>query len=125
MLKIFCKATGSDGISVKEFEKDMKNAIQISRIRGEVPLCAYCASEKFDNLEKVNVKDYAAYLIAALCDKKDTPISESFGNRSKDYYIFVDHVNHEIYSLTKEKFIVFKKVKEVFEKVFSCNERAH
>lgn len=123
LLKIFCKAATADGMSVTEFVTEMKSTITISRIRGDIPLCSYCRNEKFDNLESVALKDYAAYLIAALCDDANTKFQDSYGNKSKDYYILVDHVNHELYSLTKEKFIVFKKVREVLEKVFSCSER--
>lgn len=124
LLKIFCRASANDGISVSEFMSEMKNAIALSRIRGDVPLCKYCAeSPKYFDLEKVALKDYAAYLIAALCDAPDTKLEDSIANRAKDYYLVVDHVNHNIYSLTKEKYISFRKVKEVFEKVFACNER--
>ena len=124
LLKIFCRASANDGMSVSEFIKEMKSAISLSRIRGDVPLCKFCSfSPKFRNLEKVALKDYAAYLIAALCDEPDTDIKDSMANRAKDYYIVVDHVNHDMYSLAKEKFISFRKVRDVFEKVFSYNER--
>lgn len=123
LLKIFCKAATADGMSVNEFVTEMKNTIAISRVRGDIPLCKYCDAEKFTNFDEIALKDYAAYLIAALCDDADTQLQDSYGNKAKDYYILVDHVNHELYSLTKEKFIVFKKVREVLEKVFACNER--
>ena len=123
LLKIFCKAATADGMSINEFVAEMKSTITISRIRGDIPLCRFCGWERFADLDKITLKDYAAYLIAALCDDADAKLQDSYGNRVKDYYILVDHVNHELYSLTKEKFIVFKKVREVFEKVFSCSER--
>lgn len=123
LLKIFCKAATVDGMSVNDFIAEMKSVITISRIRGDVALCPYCERKEFENLEQVTLKDYAAYLIAALCDDENTDLRDSYGNKAKDYYILVDHVNHELYSLTKEKFVVFKKVKDVLEKVFACNER--
>lgn len=124
LLKIFCRASASEGITVAEFMSEMKKTISLSRIRGDVPLCKYCADKnKFEDLEKVKLKDYAAYLIAALCDDPDTEPKDSAANKAKDYYLIVDQINHNIYSLTKEKYISFRKVKEVFEKVFACNER--
>ena len=124
LLKIFCRAATNDGMSVNEFVSEMKNAISISRIRGDVPLCKFCDDKvRFGNLDKMTHNDYAAYLIAALCDGENTSAYDSYGHCSKDFYILVDHVNHEYYSLTKEKFIIFKKCKEVFDRVFACNER--
>ena len=123
LLKIFCKAANTEGISINDFEKEIKSVIRLSRIRGDVPLCKFCASSKFSDLTNLPLRDLAAYLIAALCDNYDTPKEKSYGNKAKDYYILVDHINHELYSLTKEKFIIFKKTKEVFERVFACNER--
>lgn len=123
LIKIFCKAANSDGMSINDFMEEMKSVIKLSRIRGEAPLCPYCKEEKFADLDKVTLKDFVSYIIAALCDKDNTPVSQSYANKAKDYYILIDHVNHDIYSLTKEKYIVFKKSREVFEKVYSCNER--
>lgn len=123
LLKIFCKAANSDGISVAEFEQEIKNVINLSKIRGDVPPCKFCTSKKFNNLNNLPLRDLTAYLIAALCDNYDTPSDKSHGLKAKDYYILVDHINHELYSLTKEKFIIFKKTKEVFDRVFACNER--
>ncbi len=124
LLKIFCRASTKDGISIREFVSEMKDSISLSRIRGDVPLCQYCAtSPKYADLNKTTPQDYAAYLIAALCDSPETEAKDSLAYKAKDYYLIVDHVNHDLYSLTKEKYISFRKVREVYEKVFACNER--
>lgn len=123
LLKVFCRASTSEGMRVNEFMGEMKNVISLSRVRGDVPLCKFCAQKKFDDLNKVGLKDFAAYLIAALCDSPETYIKDSIANKAKDYYLVVDQVNRGLYSLSKEKFISFRKVREVFDKVFACNER--
>lgn len=124
LLKIFCRASANDGMGLTEFVSEMKEVIALSRIRGDVPLCKFCEeSPRFADLEKATHKDYAAYLIAALCDTPETELKDSRGNKAKDYYIIVDRVNQDIYSLTQEKYILFRKAREVFEQVFACNER--
>ena len=123
LLKVFCRASTVDGMSTSDFTSEMKNVISLSRVRGDVPLCSFCSQSKFDDLDRVPLKDYAAYLIAALCDTPSTELQDSLGNKAKDYYLVVDHVKHGLYSLTKEKFISFRKVKEVLDRVFACDER--
>lgn len=124
LLKIFCRASVNGGISVTDFINEMREVINLSHIRGDVPLCKYCADPRFyDDSRTLNEHEYAAYLIAALCDDVDTDVKNSHANSAKDYYLVFDSINRDAESSTKDKCIEFEKVRDVLKKVFSCNDR--
>lgn len=124
LLRIFCDATASNGIGVLEFEDRMKTVISVAEKRGDSPLCPYCAKGvKLGEYSELNVESLAAYLLAALCDKYDTPITKSIAKRVKDYYLIVDSNEQDGFTMERDKRIVFKKVKEIFDCVLKCNER--
>ncbi len=123
-LRIFCDATSGDGMSIFEFEDRMKTVISVAEKRGDAPLCPYCAKGvKLGEFSEINVEILAGYLLAALCDKYDTPISKSIAKNVKDYYLIVDSTEQDGFTMVREKRITFKRVKEVFDNVFECNER--
>ncbi len=123
-LRIFCDATSGDGISIYDFEERMKTVIAVAEKRGDAPLCPYCKKGvKLGGYTELNVEVLAGYLLAALCDKPDTPENLSIAKNVKDYYLIVDTLDQDGYTTVRDKRIAFKRVKEVFDKVFECNER--
>ncbi len=123
-LRIFCDATSSEGMSIYDFEERMKTVISVAEKRGDAPLCPYCQKElKLGEYSELNVEILASYLLAALCDKPDTPEKLSVAKNIKDYYLIVDATEQDGYNTIRDKRITFKRVKEVFDKVFECNER--
>ena len=123
-LRIFCDATSGDGLSIYEFEERMKTVISVAEKRGDAPLCPYCKKGiKLGDYSELNVEILASYLLAALCDKIDTPVKDSIAKRVKDYYLIVDTSEQDGYSTVRDKRITFKRVKEIFDRVFECNER--
>lgn len=123
-LRIFCDATSNDGMSIYEFEERMKTVISVAEKRGDAPLCPYCKQGvTLGEFSELNVEALAGYLIAALCDKKDTPVNKSIAKNVKDYFLIVDACEQDGYTMVKDKRISFKRVKEVFNRVFECNER--
>ncbi len=125
-LRVFCEATSENGMSLLEFEKKMKNILGELEKHGNVLMCPYCTNGiKLGNYLEVNVQLLAGYLLAALCDKYDTPISESIANNVKDYYHITTESTDQDNNIVKvkERKITFKRVKEIFDIVFECNER--
>ena len=124
-LRVFCEATSENGMSLYEFESKMKYILADMEKHGNVLLCPYCSQGvKLGDYIEINVEILAGYLLAALCDKYDTPISESIANNVKNYYhITLDMVNSDDYVADRERKITFKRVKEIFDCVFECNER--
>ncbi len=123
-LKLFCDATTEEGMNISEFEEKMLSVIDISKQRGDAPLCPYCATDVvLGEYTEINVEILAAYLLAALYDDVNTPIKESVARRVKDYYIIIDAPEYNGYTLVKDRRIKFKHVKEVLSKVYECNER--
>ncbi len=124
-LRVFCEATSENGMGLYEFERKMKNILGDLEKHGNVLLCPYCnQGVKLGNYIEINVEILAGYLLAALCDEYDTPISQSIANNVKDYYhITLDTQDQEQYVKARERKITFKRVKEIFDHVFKCNER--
>ncbi len=124
-LRVFCEATSENGLSLFEFEKKMKNILGDLEKHGNVLMCPYCAQGvKLGKYIEINVDILAGYLLAALCDDYDTPISQSIANKVKDYYhITLDATEKDEFVNERERKITFKRVKEIFDSVFKCNER--
>ncbi len=145
LLRIFCEATVDTGMSIEEFENNIKNVITLALKRGDNFLCDYCKglltgrikdndyvnknaveieeSEQIIDLNELSTKELAAYLIAGLCDNLDTPIEESYGQKAKNYFIILDKNKTDGYRNSKQKNIIFSRSNEVFEIVLKSNER--
>lgn len=126
LLKVYCESTSEEGMEINDFTNRMRHVITLSLKRGDNSLCEYCKQilEKYDyNISKISLKDLTSYLIAGLCDDVKTPIYESNGEKAKDYYIIVDNTLSDGFNLVKSKSIVFKRTKEVFEKILIGNEK--
>lgn len=123
-LRIFCDATSGEGLSIYDFQDRMKTVMSVAEKRGDAALCPYCKKGvKLGDYVELNVETLAGYLLAALCDKVDTPEKQSIAKRVKDYYLIVDSTEQDGYTTVRDKRITFKRVKEIFDKVFECNER--
>ncbi len=124
-LRVFCEATAENGMGLLEFEKKMKNILGELEKHGNVLMCPYCTQGvKLGKYIEINVEILAGYLLAALCDDYDTPVSESIANKVKDYYhITLDTSSPDEYVTNRERKITFKRVKEIFDCLFKCNEK--
>lgn len=123
-LKLFCDATTEEGMNIAEFEEKMLAVIEISKQRGDSPLCPYCKKEVvLGEYLELNVEILAAYLLAALYDDVNTAETDSIAKKVKDYYIIIDAPEYDGYTLVKDKRIKFKHVKEILNKVYECNNR--
>ncbi len=130
LLRIYCEATVDNGMALDSFSYKMRNIISLARKRGDNFLSPFCKSIIFDEendidraLDKIAIKDLAAYLISGLCDEIDTPVLNSIGNKAIDYFLIVDTTKTDGYNMVKTKNIVFNRTKEIFEKVLKDNER--
>ena len=126
LLRVFCDATAEQGISISEFEKRMRDILAVSIERGDKNPSAYCRKLLADvenNVERMRYKELAEYLIAGLHDDAACTVETSEGNRAKDYYLIVDPNRQDGYALYEEKCILFNRVKDIFEKLLTCNRR--
>jgi len=126
LLKVYCEATCEEGIEVNTFVNRMRDVITLSLKRGDNSLCEFCQKilEKYEyKISKIGLKDLTSYLIAGLCDNIDTPIYDSVGEKVKDYYIIVDSTVSDGFNIVKTKNVVFKRTKDVFEKILSSNDK--
>lgn len=132
LLRLFCDVSSENGLPLAEFESRMRQIITLCRDRGDTIHSSFCkrliAGRQINELK---TRELAAYMIAGLCDSDNsTPdgcITEcaglSVGNQAKEYYLIIDPAKQDGYTLLREKHIVFKHTKEIFDKLFSCNER--
>lgn len=126
LLKVYCEATCEEGIEVNAFVNRMRDVITLSLKRGDNSLCEFCQKilEKYEyKIGKIGLKDLTSYLIAGLCDSIDTPVYNSLGEKVKDYYIIVDSTISDGFNIVKTKNVVFKRTKEVFEKILASNDK--
>lgn len=124
LLRIFCDTTSGKGMRISEFENRMRAAISVCKERGDYVSSRFCR-DMLDNrrVETLKVKDLAAYLVAGLYDNEKSDPKLSIGYRAKDYFLIVDPNKIDGYTLQVEKYIVFNRVKEIFDSLFSCNNR--
>lgn len=123
-LKLYCDATTEEGMNVTEFVEKMLSVIEISKQRGDAPLCPYCAKDpELGEYLEINVEKLAGYLLASLYDDVNTPEDDSIAKKVKDYYIIIDAPEYDGYTLVKDKRVKFKHVKEILNKVYTNNER--
>lgn len=120
-LRIFCEACSGDGMSVSTFSDEVQKVIVLSSQRQETPPCPWCR----DNLTllqdtKYKLTHLVEYFIAALCDKPDTKATESAAKRAKDFYLVVNHLRLDG---TIDKFISFKRAREVYACLFRHMKR--
>ncbi len=132
LLRIFCDASYENGMPVKEFETRVRDVIIATKARNDKVSSAFCRVMTRDaDINEFKVSDLAAYLVAGLCDSDYdlTPdderrsLSKSAGHRSKDFYIITESNGFAGFSLAKEKFIIFNRVREVFDRLLACNKR--
>ena len=126
LLRIYCDATTENGISVAEFMRRMRTALATTYERGDIVSSAYCRTllaEKHDALDALTLQDMASYLIAGLYDLPEVAPEDSIANHIKDYYLVIDPVRRNGYTLQREKYVVFRRVKEIFDRLFECNRR--
>lgn len=132
LLRLFCELTSDSGLPVSEFEKQMRTIINVCRERGDIISSVFC-KRMIDGrkAEELKTGELAAYIIAGLCDndvaceEKDADLcaDRSAGNRAKEFYLIIDPAKQDGYSIHREKYIVFNRVREVFDNLFLCNER--
>ncbi len=132
LLRIFCELTVDRGLPVSKFEREMQDVINVARERGSIISSAFCKRLiEGRNAEDLKTAELAAYLIAGLCDtdiycseeEAEACASRSTGNRAKEFYLIVDPAKQDGYTIHRERYILFNRAKEVFEKLFACNER--
>ena len=126
LIRVFCNATAGEGMNRKEFLARMEDLVKTEGERTVLPVCPFCRKleEKYKAEGGLSVDDYAAYLIAGLCDKVDTPEAKSVGNRARDYYIFVLPEDDEhMFSFAKEPLIRFTRISEVFDLLLTDTRR--
>jgi len=125
LLRIFCEASAGDGMKENTFRSHM-HAILVGVATCASPsICPFCdkLQEEFNQNRELSTPQYAAYVIAALCDSEDTPERASVGNHVNDYYVFTNEDKREKSVRNPEARIRFGRISEVFEKVLLCNDR--
>ena len=132
LLRLFCEATGDDGMPLAEFERRMRKIINVYRDRGDIIRSAFCKKLIAGrNISELKTSELAAYMIAGLCDsdvyqdntQAELCASQSAGTKAKEYYLIIDPAKQDGYSLLREKHIIFKHSKEIFDILFACNQR--
>jgi len=130
LLRIFCDATSDRGMPVSEFERRMKTAIRVSKERGDIITSAYCRELcETRDVDTLKLQELAAYLISGLYDRDcgisddEQGIRSNISARAKDFYLIIDPAKQDGYSLLREKYIIFNRVKEIFDRLFECNRR--
>ena len=125
LLRVYCDATTGNGIKVSEFVERVKMSINVALERHDYRSSKYCKNlvKTASDIDGLNYRELAAYLLAGLYDKPDCEIADSIAKKAKDYYIIVDPSKQDGYTLQNEKYIVFNRVKEIFDRLFECNTR--
>ncbi len=132
LLRIFCDASSESGMKVAEFERKVRDVIIAAKTRNDKISSAYCRNlAENTNPADMKLGELAAYLIAGLCDNEEIPAdgqrhiyaSGSYGNRAKDYYIITETATASGYKLEKEKYIIFSREREIYERLLACNTR--
>ena len=125
LLRVFCEASAGDGMKENAFRSLMR-AILVGVANCASPsLCPLCdkLQEKFDKEGELATEEYAAYVIAGLCDDKSTSERDSVATRIHDYYVFTNEDKREKMTRTAEARIRFGRISDVFEAVLACNDR--
>lgn len=123
LLRIFCDATSESGIRVTEFVARMKDSIFLARERGDIVTSQYCREIMKGDISSLTVNVLAAYMVAGLYDAHETAAEDSIAHKAKDFYLIVDPAKNDGYTLMRERYITFRRVKELFDRLFECNRR--
>lgn len=124
LLRIFCDATDAKGIPVSVFENNVRAAIHNAVERDDVISSAYCRKIISEwNIELLTYKELAGYLIAGLFDRENCSVELSAAQGVKDFYLIIEPYKNNGFNVVNEKHIVFSRVKEVFERLFECNQK--
>ncbi len=127
LLRIFCDATSEEGLTITQFTVAINKSIK-QHLSGFAPcLSLFCKQFEdrmaADESYSMTLDECAAYLLAGLTDKKGAPAEESIGNNPTDYYILTNPVRQDQFSLVKEEYIRFNRVKEIFDRMIEDHER--
>lgn len=132
LMRIFCDLSAEGGVTVREFEKRVRAVITFTVERGDIISSVYCkrllAAKRVQDMK---LGELAAYLIAGICDSdvyydeaaEERCYRDSIGHRAKDYYLIIDPATQDGYTMASEKMIVFNRMKEIFARLLSCNDR--
>ncbi len=132
LLRIFCNASYGEGMSTLEFIRRMKEVISATKERQDEISSVFCrrmlAEREIDDLK---FPELAAFLIAGLTDndknippeREDACYVASLGHRAKDFYIVTGSSNYNAYSLRKEKYIIFNRVREILDRLLASNRQ--
>ena len=133
LLRIFCEVATDEGLPVGVFVSKMKDVMATQLELREPISSAFCRYMlQHNDIDSLKVNDFAAYLIAGLCDDhplNTTPEEESgylvssIGNRAKDFYIITDPTKQNRFSLARDKKIIFSRTKEVLQCLLENNKR--
>ena len=128
-VRIFCDATSEKGMPVSVFEQRVRDILVAIKERNDTVSSAYCTRIiRERDIASLKLSELAAAMIAGICDSDvyRTPEEElactinSLGNKAKNFYIVVDSSRNAYYN---EKYIVFNRAKEVYERLLECNKR--
>ncbi len=139
LLRLFCEATAGDGIDQTLFLSRMKDIVIAAGDGSAGTICPFCdrLEERYrkataeaeanggdKHAVELTIDEYAAYLVAGLCDGADTPYERSEGKRARDYYIFViPDKRRSGYRVEHESMIRFTRIREVFAKLLAGSAR--
>ncbi|MBR4873733.1 MAG: hypothetical protein IKV00_07840 [Clostridia bacterium] len=123
LLRIFCDASSESGIRVTEFEDRMRDSIFLARERGDIVTSQYCREKMKGDIASFTKDELAAYMVAGLYDDFETPAADSIAHKAKDFYLIVDPAKNDGYTLMRERYITFRRVKDIFNRLFECNRR--
>lgn len=125
LLRVFCEASAGDGMKESTFRSHMQAILVGAKTCSSPSICPFCdrLQEEFNKTHDLTTEQYAAFVVAALCDSEDTPEKASVGNHVNDYYVFTNEDKREKMARRAEARIRFGRISEVFEKVLVCNDR--
>ena len=125
LLRVYCEGSSPNGIVEEEFCQQMEAILKGVATTLSPSLCPFChqLEEKFKREGSLTTREYAAYVIAGLCDNEETPEKLSEGNKLYDYFVYTNETNRGHTIKSEIIRVRFGKNSDVFEKVLACNER--
>ncbi len=145
LLRIFCDATGDDGMPTTEFVTRVTDVIKQyansrttpypsmycfnreEEIRGNLILTAEEARQSFHfkkGQKEFSLQECVSYLLAGLTDGASTEEADSKAlNKTLDYYILTNSNNQDNFSLVNVELIHFTRVKDIFADMMAEHKR--